>query len=232
MAIAPEKLDAFCWSKMGTEAGQTLDDIIRRKEIERIANLGIFTWGIGNSLGDAVGLLAVKYNNPMAVFTPMKSKPKQIDVTPGEIFLWNGYYDKNGTIRDLPQYSFLTSRANSEKQRKKNHFALICYSDQPITQKYTSTLDSSKLVNFKSGKSVGSSQVTAVVKNAKISKEGKSKCLYDIGFVVNLHNEGHVKLAMPILIEQVEVNALMLAAKKGDIEEWKNILSQLRKKLL
>ena len=120
MTITPEKLDAFCWSKMGTEAGQTLEDIIHRKEIERIANLGIFTWGIGNSLGDAVDLLAGKYNNPMAVFTPMKSKAKQIDITPGEIFLWNGYYDKNGTIRNLPQYSFLTSRANSGNQRKKN----------------------------------------------------------------------------------------------------------------
>jgi hypothetical protein len=226
--IAPEKLDAFCWSKMGTEAGQTLDDIIRRKEIERVANSGIFTWGIGNSLGDAVDLLAEKYGDPIAVFTPMKSKPKQIDVTPGEIFLWNAYFDKNGIIRHLPQYSFLTSRANVEKQRKKNHFALICYSDQPITQRCTGMLDSSKLVNFKSGKLVGASQVTAVVKNTKISKEGKTPCHYHIGFVANLHNEGHVKLARRMLIEQVVVNSLMIAAQKCDKEEWKNILTKLR----
>lgn len=38
---------------MGTEAGQTLETILRRTEFERTA----FAWGIGNSLGETVFVL-------------------------------------------------------------------------------------------------------------------------------------------------------------------------------
>jgi 4-aminobutyrate aminotransferase-like enzyme len=48
--------DIFCWTKMGTEAGQTLGTILRRKELERQAGSGIFAWGIGNSLGASPAL--------------------------------------------------------------------------------------------------------------------------------------------------------------------------------
>lgn len=38
--------EVFCWSKMGPESGETLDQILRRKEIERVANGGFFAWGL------------------------------------------------------------------------------------------------------------------------------------------------------------------------------------------
>lgn len=37
-----------CWSRMQAEAGQSLDAIVRRKELEREANGGLFLWGVGN----------------------------------------------------------------------------------------------------------------------------------------------------------------------------------------
>jgi len=40
-----------CWTRMGTESGQELACIIRRKEFERRIG-GTFWWGIGTSLGD------------------------------------------------------------------------------------------------------------------------------------------------------------------------------------
>jgi hypothetical protein len=42
--------EAFVWTRFGTEAGQTIDRILARKEAERIANGGLFLWGIGNSV--------------------------------------------------------------------------------------------------------------------------------------------------------------------------------------
>ena len=40
----------FCWTRFGTEAGQPIEQILERKEQERIVNNGLFLWGIGNSL--------------------------------------------------------------------------------------------------------------------------------------------------------------------------------------
>jgi hypothetical protein len=42
----------FVWSKVNNNAGETIDDIVKRKEAERVAGDGLFYWGIGNSLGE------------------------------------------------------------------------------------------------------------------------------------------------------------------------------------
>ena len=39
----------FCWSKIGPEAGLTLDQIIRWKELQRSLSGGIFFWGVGGT---------------------------------------------------------------------------------------------------------------------------------------------------------------------------------------
>ncbi len=57
MAVAPDRvssMDAFVWTKMGVESGEGLEQIVRRKEAERVEGNGEFWWGIGNSLGPAV----------------------------------------------------------------------------------------------------------------------------------------------------------------------------------
>ncbi len=41
--------DIVCWTRMQAESGQDLLNIVRRKEIERRANGGIFFWGVGNA---------------------------------------------------------------------------------------------------------------------------------------------------------------------------------------
>ena len=61
---------AFCWSKMGAEAGEQLERIIQRKEIERIANRGVFSWGVGTSLGDSLEVFR-KESEPVSVIFPL-----------------------------------------------------------------------------------------------------------------------------------------------------------------
>lgn len=48
------RMDVFVWTKMGAESGEGLEQIVRRKEAERLQGSGQFWWGIGNSLGPAV----------------------------------------------------------------------------------------------------------------------------------------------------------------------------------
>jgi hypothetical protein len=40
---------------MQAESGETLNEIIQRKEAERSCGAGAFWWGVGTSLGDGVG---------------------------------------------------------------------------------------------------------------------------------------------------------------------------------
>ena len=44
----------FVFTKPGVEAGESLADIVARKEAERIAGQNTFWWGVGTSLGESL----------------------------------------------------------------------------------------------------------------------------------------------------------------------------------
>src|SRR5437773_1823143 len=49
-ASASEELShVICWTRMQAEAGQGIEAIVSRKELERQAGGGLFCWGIGNA---------------------------------------------------------------------------------------------------------------------------------------------------------------------------------------
>ena len=75
----------FCWTKYGSEAGESVDTIFRRKEQERLANRGIFLWGIGNSVGPGMRRLVEMEKAPMVVFSPMKTAAKRADARPAAL---------------------------------------------------------------------------------------------------------------------------------------------------
>ena len=117
---------AFCWTKMGSESGQSLEILLKRKDLERISNKGIFIWGIGNSLGNTVWKFVNDVKDPIVLFSKIKSNPKRVDVQPSKVFLWKSYIDRHNNIHEIPKYALVLSRANSDKVLKKNHYALIC----------------------------------------------------------------------------------------------------------
>jgi len=107
--------DAFCWTKMQAEAGQRLDLIVRRKELERLAGNGRFFWGIGNSVRKRVGDLVNRVSAPRAIFSTMKSAPKSSDVRPDSTLLWTAHFDRDGSPRPLPEYVLLLRRGTTAK---------------------------------------------------------------------------------------------------------------------
>jgi hypothetical protein len=86
MSLAPLP-PTFCWTKMGAESGEELTAIVTRKEWERQLGEGTFLWGIGQSLGSVAEKTAGELRRLPAIFSPMPSRPKAIDVTPGDIQL-------------------------------------------------------------------------------------------------------------------------------------------------
>ncbi len=154
----------FCWTRFGTEAGQTAEQILQRKEQERVANSGIFLWGIGNSVGPGIRELTRSNQCPEVLFSPIKGSPRIADAAPERIVAWTLGETDEGKLFSLPRYSLVTSRL-SIASPKSTHYALVCFSGAPLTfSEAPPYLEFGALRNFVSGNPVGASQVTAVVK--------------------------------------------------------------------
>lgn len=200
-SVIPE---IFCWTKMGTEAGQSLSAILHRKEMERCSGGGTFAWGIGNSLGGSAEL-AKRMSSTGEVdvlFTPMKSPPKAIDQTPSELLLWQYYLDRSGSALPLPEHMLVTSRGGGDKR---THYALLCQSESPLEERYDQgSFDPSGVRNLASMNPVGASQVTSVVRyRGEPTTNDKS---YRVAFKARLFADGFVKLVNPVVM-----NATMTA---------------------
>jgi hypothetical protein len=158
----------FCWTRFGTEAGETIDTILERKERERQRNGGIFLWGIGNAIGPSIRELLRVDDAPEVVFSPIRSAPRREDVAPDSLLVWTSARDLYGRPCRLPEWSMVTSRAGSGK-RTKRHYALVCSSETPLEiSKSPPSIAIGSLHNLLSNNRVGASQVTAVVRRHEV----------------------------------------------------------------
>ena len=166
--------NAFVWTKIQADAGQSVDQILRRKKLEQQSG-GTFWWGIGKFKAEQIGLLLAKDRHPVVIFSQMVSRPHQRDSHPDGVLLWEEYETTRGRI-PLPPHAVVTSRAHDSKGRpKKRHYALVCESPMEILCGGGSTLDAGALRNIgDGGKPVGSSQVTAVVEQTARNDKGRS----------------------------------------------------------
>jgi hypothetical protein len=186
-------MSAFVWTKMGVESGEGLAQIVRRKEAERIAGRGIFWWGIGNSLGTAVRDSARRQGGKLPVlFSTMLGRAKSIDAAPESVWRWTAWEDQSGRVHDIPSHVTVISRGAEAKER---HYALVCYSDQPISVRTNGQRFNPNMCRTLSGKVPGASQVTALLKGVA---EGHPQGPYEIGFKATLIEPWAVKLVRPI----------------------------------
>lgn len=187
----------FCWTRFGTEAGEKIDSILARKEQERRATGGMFLWGIGNSVGPAIRDLIRLEERPMVLFSPMRSKPKAIDVAPAGLTVWSQALDLDGRDWPLPEGVKVTSRQGSKTGRtKRSHYALVCRSFSPLTTLGLASLRYEELVNLQSKNKLGASQVTAVVEQLT---PGNEECtIYSVAFMAELVFPYFVKLGGPL----------------------------------
>jgi hypothetical protein len=153
----------FVLTKPGIEAGESLADIVVRKESERLAGKGTFWWGIGSSLGSAISKAAQGAGGKLPlifVLNNRPSPPKKHDVSPTQVFRWAKWQDWNGSIHDIPTFAHVTSRGH---ELKNAHYALVCYSEMPIVFDVKGPAFDPALCRTALGKRPGSSQVTALV---------------------------------------------------------------------
>lgn len=233
LGCSDEIPEIFCWTKMGTEAGQSLGAILRRKELERQAGNGMFAWGIGNSLGTSAEL-AKKFSPSRDVnvlFTPMKSSPKNTDENPPNLLLWLAYLQRDGRVEDLPGHVLVTSRGGGGKRA---HYALLCRSDATITDQVDGgTFDAVYATNLVSSNPVGASQVTSIVRYAQQSRDwtrsqSPLKKPYRIAFRAKFFGEGFVRLACPIVLSGRVLELYRALLQVTNVKEWLDRVNALR----
>jgi hypothetical protein len=164
---------AFVWTRYGTESGESIQDILARKERERQSCGGLFLWGIGNSIAPSVRVLlgSLSGGEPTVVFSPMLSVARVQDASPSAVVEWHEARGIDGRDWALPSGASVISRASAGAIVKAKHYALVCRSSQSLQEDLRGPQFSiEELRNFASGAIVGHSQVTAVVR--KVAAQG------------------------------------------------------------
>lgn len=218
-----------CWTKMQTEAGQSLDLILSRKELERRTGNGLFCWGVGNAPSKVIPQLAQANEEVDVFFSVMKSKPKQQDVEPGSVYVWRTFFDRDGVETALPPHLVVTSRSNMEGGPKRSHYALLCFSEQRLSLGDHGPFDPACFRNAgENGGAVGSSQVTSLLRQTKPVKETAP---YRIAFSAKLIGGLWVKLGSPRRLSAAQVKRLNgYSGRAAEVRsaEWLSFSTSLR----
>lgn len=191
----PRLPELFCWTRFGTEAGEPFERILERKDVERLLNDGVFFWGIGNSVAPGVRELVRRCECPEVLFSPIKSRPRAADVAPAAVVTWSAAETLDGERFELPPTVRVTSRF--DKAAAAAHYALVCSSQKTLQISDFGTLSFRGLRNLLSGRALGSSQVTAVVR--QISEQITDEAEYVVALRTLLVAPYFVRLREPTL---------------------------------
>lgn len=210
---------------MQAEAGQALDAIVARKELERQAGEGLFLWGVGSAPSRAIRPLAQLGQRIPVVFSKMRSKPKAADVAPSGVVVWRRYIDKHGGVRPLPAHCIVTSRADSARGPKQAHYALMCWSDAPLMLRSGIEFNVASYRNAgPTGARVGASQVTALL---EAGLPAGNKPGYEINMVAELIESYWVRLADPVEVSR-DGQAALAHACDSSLADWRDLARKLR----
>lgn len=225
----PHLTGLVCWTRMQAQAGQDIESIVARKELERRAGDGLFFWGVGNAPSRSVGKLAATGEDIDVVFSLMKSRPQARDVAPAGVLVWRTYFDRHEVEHPLPPHVLVTSRMEAGSRARAVHYALVCSSPEELRLDGRGPFDPSAYRNIgDAGRPVGSSQVTALVVRTRAESPVSD---YWINFRAKLAGSYWVRLARPCVLAQASRASLAAASARAgemDIGEWIEIVSKIR----
>jgi hypothetical protein len=192
---------AFCWTRFGTEAGEPIEQILRRKEVERCANNGVFFWGVGNSVAPGMAKLIKRTDRPEVLFSPIRGRPRRVDTNPACIVEWTEGETLFGSRFELPKTVAIKSRGDA-LALKVPHYALVCSREDPLEMSDLGRLSIYALRNLLSGNALGASQVTAIV--IRTNEQITDGATYPITLRAALVAPYFIRLRNPVLLEDGE----------------------------
>lgn len=223
--VTRQKDEYVCWSRMQAEAGQGLEEIVARKELERWAGDGVFLWGVGNPPALLTNVLARAAVPVRVIFSVMKSRPKLVDIAPARTVAWRRYVDAQGAERALPAGALVTSRGDSAGGAKRTHYALMCRSDEPLAIRRGVPFDPTAFRNAGgTGAPVGASQVTALLRRTGTDA---AKTDYEANISAWLVGSYWVRLTDPVELDATKLALVAKVAGQG-ADEWRDTVARVR----
>ena len=221
----PGEGHVVCWTRMQAEAGQALDAIVARKEIERQVGRGLFFWGVGNPRPRVVPALVHAGRNVSLIFSRMKGQPKLIDVRPPTLLVWRRFVDIDGNVQLLPEHVLVTSRG-SDRDRRRSHYALVCRSDRPLVFGDYGPFDPDAYCNLGgTGAPVGASQVTALLQRTGLPSSDPS---YRINLRAELTGPLWVKLTDPKVLHGLSRTTFEKELPNVNAAGWRDFVAEAR----
>jgi hypothetical protein len=213
----------FCWTRFGTESGMTVEQILRRKEMERQSS-GVFVWGIGNALGDAIRTLQEREAEPLALFSPIAGRAALRDSAPDAVVAWRTYRDATGGATPLPPGVLVISRASSATGGPKRYYGLFCSSAAPLALTPHAEVEIGLLRNVKGTNWVGDQQTTAVV---SVDASGVPRRRYAVSLAARLVEPYYAEMLEPVRLTDAQVARTHDVAAAGDVERWKATVREI-----
>lgn len=211
----------FIWAKMQAAGGETLDQIVARKEAERAAGASLFWWGIGTSLGAAIENAAGSTGGSLPIlFSKMISNPKKQDSAPASVCVWNGWRSHGGSEGTIPPNVLVTGGSDPSKA----YYSLVCRSDAPLGLHDHGPFDP-KQCRTMLGKVPGASQVTSLLRD--VCPGGHRRGQYRWGFRAVLTAPWCVRLTQGRTLSENE-RGVLRRFKAGD--DWARLTEALRRR--
>jgi len=219
--------ELVCWTRMQSEAGQGLEGIVARKELERRAGDGVFFWGVGNAAAVATSIYARLGVSVPVIFSVMKGRPKAVDASPRSLLVWRRYVDMYGAERELPAQALITSRGETDAGDKKRHYALMCRSLAPLKLGKGVRFDPAAFRNVGgNGGPIGASQVTALIQRVQPDGVGD----YEANISAELTGSYWVRLTDPVMLDVSSVECVEHVVEGASPREWIRLVADLRER--
>jgi hypothetical protein len=120
---------AVCLTKFGPESGETADEILARKDLQRLSGVGAhkneFWWGVGEKgTAQSISVLISHSGANVVLFSTIKNTT----------IVWRQYSVLGSRVsHDIPKHVLITSAALAKNgSLRTTHFALVCKSRVPI----------------------------------------------------------------------------------------------------
>jgi len=215
--------EIFCWSKVGPEAGFTLEQIIRWKELQRSLSDGIFFWGIGGVPSREKQEAFIRaVARPKILFSEQIGEARPLFKNPNAVFLWTHYEKQAGREIALPPFSAVMSKAGGPK-----HYAIVCQANAPISVDITLGFDIGTYGNFLGRPNIAFQQTCPIV---QLNKAGHPKCRYDRGFWADLVTPYFVTLSRGRELSRQEFSGIVALINSGttNIDQFKQFVAKLK----
>jgi hypothetical protein len=130
---------AVCLTKFGPESGETAEEILARKDLERRSGVRVhkneFWWGIGEKgTAQSINRLISQHGANIVLFSAIKNQKPPTKSSASDVLVWRKYRMLgSGVLHDIPKHVLITSAALTKSGTiRTTHFALICHSSVPI----------------------------------------------------------------------------------------------------